>query len=124
MPTLGRLSLLVLWSAGSGVVLLLSLVVTSPAKIGPIGVTLWFVLLLLNLSGLLTLGLYALKSFLRVHTAGSERLRYSSRQGLLLAGWVTSVLALSSLRQFNLRDAILLGLLLAIVELYVRFRWP
>ena len=124
MPTLGRLSLLVLWSAGSAVVLVLSLLVVSPVQIGPLGVTLWFVLLLLSLAGLITLGLYGLKAYLHIHTAASERLRYSGRQGLLIAGWVTGVLALSSLRQLSPRDAILLGLLLGIVELYARFRWP
>jgi hypothetical protein len=124
MPTIGRLSLLILWSLISGVLLVLSLFVTNPLALGPVGVTLWFILLLTGLAGMITLGLYAVKAFLRVHTSSAERLRYSSRQGMLLAGWVVGVLALSSLHQFNVRDAILLGLLLSIVELYLRFRWP
>jgi hypothetical protein len=45
------------------------------------------------------------------------------RQGLLMACWVTPLLALSSLGQYSLKDAILLGLLLLIIELYVRLRY-
>jgi hypothetical protein len=123
MSSLGRMSLLVLGAAVSGVLLIVSLFVTNPLAIGPLGVTVWFVLLLLSLGSGLTLGLYGIKTFLRLHDNGGERLRHSTRQGFLLAGWVTGILALSSLHQFNLRDAILLGLLLGIVELYVRFRW-
>lgn len=124
VPTLGRLSLLVVWSLVAGVALIVSLFATNPLAIGPIGVTLWFILLLSGLSAILALALYGAKTFLHVHTTGASRLRYSWRQGMLGAWWVTGVLALSSLHQFNLRDAILLGLLLAIIEVYIRFRWP
>ncbi len=125
MPTLGYLTILMIWGAGSTVLLVLSLLLTNPLAIGPVGVTIWFVLLLGCLSALVTLALYGVKTFLHVHDgAAVSRLRYSWRQGLLIGGWATGVLALGSLHQFNIRDAILLGLLLAIVEVYVRFRWP
>ncbi len=124
MPTFGRLSLLVVWSLMSGMILVLSVLLTNPLAIGPVGVTLWFVLLLFSLSAIIALVLYGIKRFLRVHENGASRLRYSWRQGMLAAWWITAMMALSSLHQFNLRDAILLGLLLVIAEVYVRFRWP
>ena len=124
MPTLGRLSLLIAWSIVSGLILCLSLVLTNPLTIGPLGVTLWFLVLFSGLSAGIGVVLYVIKRFLRIHDNGVSRLRYSWRQGMLVGWWITSVLALSSLHQFNLRDAILLGLLLVIVEVYVRLRWP
>ena len=75
-------------------------------------------------ASLFTIGLYALKSYLRLHSTNVGRLRYSWRQGLLIGAWVVGLLALSSLRQLGVLDAILLGILLIIVEVYVRFRWP
>lgn len=104
--------------------MLLSLVVTSPAKIGPVGVTLWFVLVLSVLVSGMTLALYGLKTYFRVHNARPPRLRYAWRQGLLIGGWATGLLALSSLGQLGWRDVILLGIATVIIELYVRFRWP
>lgn len=125
MTSLGYLSLLIIWSLVSSVVVVLSLLLTNPLTIGPIGVTGWFVVLLSDFISLATLGLYAAKSYLHLHEGSkTSRLRYSARQGLLLGGWLAALLALSSLNQLGLRDAILLGLLLVIVELYVRFRWP
>src|SRR6266567_2125853 len=96
---------------------------TNPTAIGPVGVTIWFVVLFANMAALTTLALYTAKTFMHVHATGVTRLRYSGRQGVLLSGWGTGLLALSSLRQLGLLDAILLGLLLVIVEIYVRFRW-
>jgi hypothetical protein len=121
---MGWLILLIVWSSVSIVGLVLSLLTTNPLAIGPVGVTVWFVALYLSLAAILTLGLYTAKTFLHVHAAGVNRLRYSGRQGLLLASWVAGLLALSSLRQLGPLDAILLGILLVIVEVYVRFRWP
>jgi hypothetical protein len=80
--------------------------------------------LFLALAAILTLAIYTAKTFLRLHITSAGRLRYSWRQGLLASGWLTGMLALSSLRQLGLLDAILLALLLVIVEVYVRFRWP
>jgi len=123
MVLAARLSALIGWAAVGSVLILLSLFVTNPVKLGPIGVTLWFVVLLSVLFAVFSLGLYFVKIFLRLHETHSTRLRYSMRQGLLLSFWVTSLLALSSLGQYSLKDAILLGLLLLIIELYVRLRY-
>lgn len=124
MTVFGWLSVLIIWSLVASVGLILSLALTNPLAIGPVGVTVWFVVLFLALSSIFTLALYTSKTFLRLHATGVGRLRYSWRQGLLLGGWVSGVLALSSLHQLGLVDVILLALLLVIVEVYVRFRWP
>jgi hypothetical protein len=120
----GWISLLVAWGLVSAVGLAASLAYTNPSAIGPAGVTLWFVVLFASLSSWFSVGLYLSKRFMHLHATGVSRLRYSWRQGLLLSGWGTGLLALSSLRQLSILDAILLGLLLVIVEVYVRFRWP
>ena len=125
MPALGYLGLLIIWSVASSIAVGLSLFMTNPLAIGPVGVTIWFVLLLLSVAATVAVILYLVKTFLHVHEgAAASRLRYSWRQGLLVSSWAVGVLALASLHQFGLRDAILLGLLLAIIEVYVRFRWP
>jgi hypothetical protein len=124
VTVLGWLSVLIIWSLIGTVAMVLSLVFANPVAIGPVGVTLWFVVLYLVLSSILALGLYTIKTFLHLHPTGAGRLRYAWRQGMLLSGWITGLLALSSLHQLGLLDAILLALLLLIVEVYVRFRWP
>jgi hypothetical protein len=124
MPTAGYLSLIGLWTALAGGGLIFSVIATNPAAVGPVGVTLWFVALFTSLSGALCLALYGGKSYLHLHTNGHQRLRYASRQGLLIGGWATASLALASLQQFNIRDALLLGLILVVVELYMRLRRP
>jgi hypothetical protein len=124
VSVVARISMLIIWSLVATAGLILSLFLTNPLQLGPLGVTLWFVALYWDLSAISTLGLYVVKTFLHVHAASPGRLRYSWRQGLLLGGWATGMLALSSLHQLGLLDAILLALLLGIVEVYVRFRWP
>ncbi|MDB5178926.1 MAG: hypothetical protein JWN01_869 [Patescibacteria group bacterium] len=124
MTVVGWLILLVAWSVLSLVGLAASLVLTNPLTLGPMGVTLWFIVAYLASSAVVTLAMYTAKTFLHVHTAGVARLRYSRRQGLLIGAWLTGMLALSSLHQLGPLDAILLALLLVIVEVYVRFRWP
>ena len=124
MGVVGWLSVLIVWAVVSSLGLILSLLYTNPSGLGPLGVTLWFVTVFLCLSAVFALGLYVAKSFMRVHATNLARLRYAWRQGMLMGGWVTGVLALGSLRQLSVLDAILLALLLLIVEVYVRLRWP
>jgi hypothetical protein len=123
LPTGGYVGLLIAWTVVAGLGIVLSLFVTNPLAIGPLGVTLWFLLLLSVLAAGFTLALYGIKTYLHVHDgAARNRFRYSWRQGWLLAGWGVGILAMGSLHQFSLRDAILLGLLLGIIEVYMRFR--
>lgn len=124
MTVLGYLSILIVWALVSTAGLVTSVVLTNPLTIGPAGVTAWFVVMFLDLAALMTVGLYTLKTFLHVHAAGVNRLRYSWRQGLLIGGWLTGLLALGSLHQLGVLDAILLALMLVILEGYVRLRWP
>jgi hypothetical protein len=124
MPTAGYLSLIGLWTALASGGLVLSLIATNPAAIGPLGVTLWFLAILTALTGLLTLILYGAKTYLHWHATSHQRLRYSFRQALLIGGWATALLALASLQQLNLRDALLFALILVVVELYMRLRRP
>ena len=115
---------LLTWAIGAGVVLIASLLVTNPVTLGPVGVTIWFIILLAEVATVATLSLYGVKSYLHLHAAPAHRLRYSWRQGWLIGGWATGLLALNSLQQLGIKDAILLGLLLSIVEVYMRLRWP
>ena len=124
MTVLGWLIVLIGGSLLAVAALVMSVIFTSPVSIGPVGVTLWFVTLFMALAGIITLILYAIKTYLRLHATDSGRLRYSWRQGMLLATLIVGLLSLSSLRQLGGLDAILLGILLVIVEVYVRFRWP
>ncbi|HEY6736351.1 MAG TPA: hypothetical protein VI322_01400 [Candidatus Saccharimonadia bacterium] len=124
MSLLGWLSFWVITAVAGLAVLVLSFVFTSPQGLGPVGVTIWFVLLYVTLSAVFTLAIFAAKHYLRLHAAAMTRLRYSQRQGMLVAGLVVGCLSLSSLKQLSWLDAILLGLILVIVEVYVRFRWP
>lgn len=124
MTTKRYIAALCVWAAGVGLTLIVSLFATNPAAIGPVGVTLWFVAVLTEAAAASTLALYLVKSYLHLHATQANRLRYSWRQGWLVGGWATALLALNSLQQLGIKDAILLGLLLAIVEVYVRLRWP
>jgi hypothetical protein len=112
------------WAVVSGALLAVSIMAAPPGDLGPAGVTVWFVLLLSWLASLLSVLFFAFKSYFHIGDGRSERWRYSWRQGLLLAGWGSGLLALSSLRQLSLRDVILTGVILVFVEIYVRFRWP
>jgi len=112
------------WAITAGVLLAASVLAINPSGLGPAGVTAWFVLLLSWLAAVTALLLFMLKTYFHVGDGRSMRWRYSWRQGLLLAGWLTGMLALSSLRQLGWRDAIITGVILILTEVYVRFRWP
>lgn len=112
------------WGIVGALVLGLSLIATTPQRLGPLGVTVWFVILYLWAATVAILALYGIKRYFRLHASGAPRLRYARRQGLLVAGWMVGCLSMSSLGQLGWLDAILLGILLVIVEVYVRFRWP
>lgn len=124
MAILGWLVVLIIWLLIATFCLGLSLIFTNPLALGPLGVTIWFLVLFGVVAAAVCLVLYAVKTFLRLHSTGPSRLRYSWRQGMLIGGWVTALLALSSLHQLSTLDGILLALLLGIVEVYVRLRWP
>jgi hypothetical protein len=116
------LSLISLMTVIAGVVTLLAIFVTNPLKIGPLGVTFWFVALLIFMQGVFTFCLLGAKRRM-FPTLGEHKIVTSSwRQGLLIGGWVVMLLALSSLRQLGWRDVVLLTGLLGLLEFYFRAR--
>jgi len=100
-----------------------SLVATNPTKLGPGGVTFWFIDVLIMLVSLFTLVFYRLqKKRLRYKDTPKRCLVDSFRSGLILGISATVLLALSSLRSLSWRDFILFIILISVVELYFRTR--
>jgi hypothetical protein len=116
------LSLMLALTIIAGGAVVVGLVVSNPANLGPGGVTLWFIGLLVALQSGLTLGLYRLKGRYAETLGPKKRFTSSWRQAFLIAGVIVMLLALSSLRQLSARDAILLVILAALVEFYGRTR--
>lgn len=111
--------------AGLVAALLLSMVVTNPSKIGPAGVTLWFMGFWVVLSSCLAFANYELvMRFGRETTkVAPHNVRVSSlRHGLLIGGALTVILALSSLQQLDPRDVGLITIFVALVEFFMRTR--
>ena len=97
-----------------------SIVITNPTKLGPGGVTFWFINFLVLISTLTSLALY----FIRMGKTDSRKklLISSVRTGSIIGFSLTLLLALSSLRSLNWRDIILLLLLVILVEVFFRTR--
>ena len=94
----------------------------SPARLGPFGITLWFVLLAVGLAGVFsTLLFYLYKS--KVAEEGTDKTTTTAtalRHGVLAALWVVLLLALNSLRQLGVWDIVLVSVLLTLIEVYIR----
>lgn len=103
-------------TAGAAAICLLVALIASPTAIGPIGVTGWFLVLLVGLASAWSLVFYLLARFA---TKSAPDSRAAWRRGLFVGGYITVLLALSSLQQLNVRDALLLGLLLGLIEFYL-----
>lgn len=109
---------------GVGMVVVLTIMIsvslfsTSPDQLGPFVLTLWFLALFVAISGAVTAALYSYKRI--IHKKSGGAMRESLRQGVLSGIWLTSLLALSSLRQLSLRDVVLLAVLLILIEFYMR----
>lgn len=107
------------------VVLIFSMLLTSPANLGPTGVTIWF----LGFWGVLSANLAFLKYELMMRF-GKEMTKLNKhrtmmtaiRHGVLIGAGLTVLLALSSLQQLDARDVGLVTVLLVLVEFYVRSR--
>ena len=101
-------------------VFVVAILMTNPTKLGPGGVTFWFIDVLLMISSITTLSLYLAR---RNNAESKKRLLLSSaRTGSILAFSLTLLLALSSLRSLNWSDIILLLLLVILVEVFFRTR--
>ena len=101
-----------------GIGAIATIFLTTPSRLGPVGVTIWFLALCGGLTGLLTAGILGTKQLIKPTDEPMGRLSNSARQGALLAGWVTVNLALSSLAQLTIRDVLLSLILLALIEVY------
>ena len=91
----------------------LTMLTKTPASIGPSGVVFWFLLLESGLA----LCIYPLFSILSNKSA-TEKITLS----IILPLVLVVVLALSSLRQLNLNDILVLTILVAIIGFYLRRR--
>lgn len=103
----------------AGAVCFLALIATNPSSVGPIGVTIWFLLLFAALSSLAALVSYLVANSITKNEASKSA---AWRRGFFIGGYITILLALSSLQQLNLRDGILLALLLLLAEFYMVMR--
>ena len=109
----------------AGVGLFVTMFATNPRRLGPAGVTLWFICLWLTMgiaSGLALHGLSKRWSKQPAIAEGSVGLQRSVRRGALLATGVCVLLGLSSLGQLDVRDIGLVMVLLGLTELYMRTR--
>ena len=105
--------------------LILTMVVTNPTKLGPTGVTIWFVWFWVVLSACLSLLNYELVMRFGKETTrvAPHNVRISSlRHGMLAGGVLATILALSSLQQLDTRDIGLIIVFAALVEFYMRTR--
>lgn len=109
-------------SALALMVTLAAMILTNPSQIGPVGVTLWFLVLFIALSSVMITLLQLIKARMNLHDTPYRRLLFSSRQGALIGGAVTIFAALSSLRQLSGKDVILVVILFALIEFYLRSR--
>lgn len=114
------LSSLVVLSIITFIILVSSVVTTNPTRLGPGGVTFWFINLLVMFSSMIALALYYLRY---KKTESKTKLLISSfRSGVIIGLSLTLLLALSSLRSLSWRDILLLGLLVVLVEVFFRTR--
>lgn len=105
--------------AGALAACALAMVATTPTLVGPFGVTLWFVALLVGLASWIAVVAFVVERKLRPKTAQSQIIANSIRRGLLIGGYVVVLLGLSSLGQLSLRDVLLLALFVVLIEFYM-----
>lgn len=95
----------------------------TPAKLGPAGITFWFIGILVSVGSLI-----ALLGFLwklrheEYRLTATKALTSSLRTGFLVGFTVSILLALSSLRSLSIRDIILFILVVVVIEIYFRTR--
>ena len=122
MEFTARLGLRITWLSvliiGFG--LLAATLTTTPDKVGPFGITLWFVGFLAVLGGVLTIGLYYFLRLFRRRASKEAIFVLALRRGVLISIWLTALIALNSLRQLGLKDIVLISLLVVLIEFYLR----
>lgn len=123
MSARGHLSLMLFFGSMAAAVALLAVIFTSPEGIGPIGVTIWFLVLLASMASLAAGALFYLKKRSpRIQNTEEKLIEHSWRQGWLIGGALVAVLALSSLGQLTSRDAGIIAGLAILLEVFLRTR--
>ncbi len=115
----GLIGVFVLSTLGVGYTLL----AFTPAKLGPAGITFWFIGILLSIGSLIALFSFLWKLRHEEHRlTATKALASSLRTGFLVGFTVAILLALSSLRSLSIRDIILFILVVVVIEIYFRTR--
>lgn len=115
----GYVGLVGVSALAASVVALFAMAAFSPEALGPFGVTVWFLAVFVALSGWSALAAYRIERRLAPDHRSDKLLIWNSwRRGVMAGGFISVLLALSSLQQLNARDAILLALLILLVEFY------
>ncbi len=124
--TKSRISLLFIAIAaiGSFGYFVYSIVATNPTKLGPSGVTFWFIDVLVMLSLALTLLIYSMTHKKKKYANNNKLscVKACLRAGFLLGFAITILLALSSLRGLSWNDILLLVLTIGLIGLFFRTR--
>ena len=119
MPRYGHITTTAIGGGAALAALLLMMLLTNPVMIGPLGVTAWFLIAFIAVSSLATLVAFYLSKRFESHASEHQLVVSSRRRGIMVGLFVSVMLGLQSLQQFNLRDAILLLLLMVLTEFYL-----
>lgn len=122
MLTKGYIGGMTLTAAGAIALAVFMMLATTPLGIGPLGVTAWFLIALVGSTAVAAILIYAVEARLQQKLPVKRRMAESTRRGLFIGGFITIILAFSSLKQLNMRDIFLMALLLLLVEFYVTAR--
>jgi len=107
----------------TAVLLVLSLFTTNPTRLGPAGVTFWFINALVMVSALMTVVSFKFKTRnLKNQDNQMALFKSSLRFGSLVGFSIVGLLALSSLRSLSWRDILLFILIVIVVEVFFRTR--
>lgn len=107
----------------SGVATISELFITTPKKLGPNGVTFWFISLLALVVSVLSLVLFVFKiQYLQGRTNLNKTVNASFRTAFLIGVGLVAFIALRSLGSLSFKDIILLSLMLILIEFYLRTR--
>jgi hypothetical protein len=100
-----------------------TLLAFTPAKLGPAGLTFWFIAILISIGSIIALLSFIWKLRREEHRlTATKALTGSLRTGFLVGFTVAILLALSSLRSLSVRDIILFILVVVVIEIYFRTR--
>lgn len=114
-------SVVILATILTGSIAILSLFISTPRDIGPIGVTAWFLICFVFLGGVITeFSYFHGKKKVENKSQIGALYKNSIRGGFMLAALLVILLALQSLRMLSLGDTILFILVGLVIELYFR----